>query len=297
MEIQEFHSNEDFTFTIGNLMFHTLAVSSAKFTTDISVHSHSANSCEIHYIMSGEGVVTLHGKTFPVSAENIYITGPFVEHAQIYNSADPMIEFCIYLSFEKMTRKPEDDISNALYTIFMEADPEIHKVEAFLIPIAFQIAKECISKSYGYAAVVSALLQQFIVLCLRIYSKTLLNSTAATSSLETNYLIIENSFLFEYSTITLMTLSKRLNLSPRQTARILLKYYHKNFQQKKLEAKMSAALFLLQTKDMKISAAAEQLGYSSVEHFSSSFKKYHGYSPSFYRKKLLPSRPSFSPLC
>src|SRR5665647_273253 len=186
---------------MGNLMCHTLSVSCGKFTTDITAHSHSTNSCEIHYIVSGEGVVTLAGKTCPVSAENIYITGPFVEHAQTYNASDPMIEFCIYLSFEKMNRKPEDDISRALYTVFMESDPGIHRAEPFLIPIAFQITKECISKSYGYIAIVSALLQQFVVLCLRIYSKPLMNVTIAPSSQETNYLIIENSFLFEYNTI------------------------------------------------------------------------------------------------
>ena len=287
-DIQEFHSAEDFAFTMGDLMCHTLAVSCGKFTTDIAAHSHSTNSCEIHYIISGEGAVTIEGKTFPVSPGNIYITGPFVEHAQTYNALDPMTEFCIYLSFEKMTRKPEADISRALYTIFMESDPVVHRAEPFLLPVAFQIAKECISKNYGYIAIVSALLQQFIVLCLRIYSKILMNASTVPPSLETNYLIIENSFLFEYNTITLMTLSERLNVSPRQTQRILLKYYHSNFQQKKLEAKMSAALFCLQNKDMRISAIAEQLGYSSVEHFSSSFKKYHGCSPSFYKKRLLP---------
>ena len=285
--IQEFHSDEDFAFTMGDLMCHTLSVSCGKFTTDITAHSHSTNSCEIHYIIGGEGVVTLTGKTYPVLAENIYITGPFVEHAQSYNALNPMTEFCIYLSFEKTTRKAEDDISRALHTIFMESDPAVHKAEPFLIPIALQIAKECISKNYGYTAIVSALLQQFVVLCLRIYSKILMNDNTAPSNLETNYLIIENSFLFEYNTITLVALSQRLNVSPRQTQRILLKYYHSNFQQKKSEAKMSAALFCLQKKDMKISAIAEQLGYSSVEHFSSSFKKYHGCSPSFYQKSLL----------
>lgn len=287
-DIQEFHNDEDFAFTMGDLMCHTLAVSCGKFTMDITAHSHSTNSCEIHYIISGEGVVTLQGKTYPVSAGNIYITGPFVEHAQTYEALDPMTEFCIYLSFEKMTRKPEDDISRALYAVFMESDPEIHRVEPFLVPVAFQIAKECICKSYGYITLVSALLQQFIVLCLRIYSKTLMNASTIPTSLETNYLIIENSFLFEYNTITLVALSQRLNLSPRQTQRILLKYYHSNFQQKKWEAKMSAALFYLKKKDMRISAIAEQLGYSSVEHFSSSFKKYHGCSPSFYKKRLSP---------
>jgi len=287
-EIQEFYSDEDYYFTVGNLIFHALAVSCAKFTMDIAAHSHSTNSCEIHYVVNGEGSVTLHGKTFPVAAEDIYITGPFVEHAQTFNSADPMEEFYIYLSFEKMNSQPENDISRALYTIFMESDPEIHRAEAFLKPIALQIAEECIRKNYGYTTIVSALLQQFVILCLRVYSKTLINTTTPPSGTETNYLIIENSFLFEYNTITLAALSKRMNLSPRQTERILQKYYYKNFQQKRMEAKMSAALFCLQTKNMKISEVAEQLGYSSVEHFSSSFKRYHGCSPSCYKKHLLP---------
>ena len=287
-EIQEFYSDEDYYFTVGNLMFHALAVSCAKFTMDIAAHSHSTNSCEIHYVVNGEGSVTLHGKTFPVAAEDIYITGPFVEHAQTFNSADPMEEFYIYLSFEKMNSQPENDISRAICSIFMESDPGIHKAEEFLIPTAFQIAEECIRKNYAYTTIVSALLQQFVILCLRVYSKTLINTTTPPSSTETNYLIIENSFLFEYNTITLAALSKRMNLSPRQTERILQKYYYKNFQQKRMEAKMSAALFCLQTKNMKISEVAEQLGYSSVEHFSSSFKRYHGCSPSCYKKHLLP---------
>jgi len=286
--ILEFHSDEDFAFTIGDLMCHTLSVSCGQFTTDITAHSHSTNSCEIHYIISGEGVVTLQGKTYPVSTENIYITGPFVEHAQTYEALDPMIEFCIYLSFDKTARKPGEDISKALHTIFTESDPCIHRAEPFLMPVAFQIAKECASKNYGYIAIVSALLQQFIVLCLRIYSQTLLNAAAVPTSLETNYLIIENFFLFEYNTITLAALSGRLNISPRQTQRILMKYYHSSFQQKKLDAKMSAAIFYLKKKDMKISEIAEHLGYSSVEHFSSSFKKYQGCSPSSYKKRLLP---------
>lgn len=46
------------------------------------------------------------------------------------------------------------------------------------------------------------------------------------------YILIEDSFLLEYNTITLKELSRRLGLSSRQTSRILYNRYGKNFLQK-----------------------------------------------------------------
>lgn len=57
--------------------------------------------------------------------------------------------------------------------------------------------------------------------------------------------IIEEYFLYEYQDLSLPDLSDRLKLSPRQTQRLLMEYYGKTFQQKKAEARMSAAAILL----------------------------------------------------
>ena len=54
--------------------------------------------------------------------------------------------------------------------------------------------------------------------------------------------------------------------------------------QKKAEARMSAAAILLTDTGKSITAIAEELGYSSIEHFSSAFKHYYHISPRQYRK-------------
>ena len=99
-----------------------------------------------------------------------------------------------------------------------------------------------------------------------------------------SYLIIEEAFLYGYKSITLEALSQKLGLGTRQTERLLKKHYNKTFQQKKTESRMFAARTLLRESSKSIGEISEELGYSSCEHFSWSFKKYCGMSPSEYRK-------------
>ena len=66
-----------------------------------------------------------------------------------------------------------------------------------------------------------------------------------------------------------------------------MEYYGKTFQQKKAEARMSAAAILLSDPRKKISEIAESLGYSSAEHFSSAFRRYYDMNPRDYRKQQL----------
>ena len=81
-----------------------------------------------------------------------------------------------------------------------------------------------------------------------------------------------------------MSLADRLNLSTRQTQRLLMDHYGMNFQSKRTEAKMNAAALMLRSPDVTVTRIADELGYSSVEHFSSAFRKYYEMSASQYRK-------------
>ena len=97
------------------------------------------------------------------------------------------------------------------------------------------------------------------------------------------YLIIEEAFLYNYRDITLESLAKLLNLSRRQTERLLQQHYGKTFLQKKKEARMSAACIMLQAGDRSIASVAYELGYSSPEHFTHAFKNYFHMAPSLYQ--------------
>ena len=137
----------------------------------------------------------------------------------------------------------------------------------------------------GYHTVLEALLTQLIVRSVRNLEYPGTSEPDAESTIaDRNYLIIEEYFLFEYQELSLEKLSSRLGLSHRQTERLFQKHYGRTFLQKKYEAKMSAALVLLKDPSMSITDISVQLGYSSVEHFSSAFKKYYGMSAREWRK-------------
>ena len=82
-------------------------------------------------------------------------------------------------------------------------------------------------------------------------------------------------------------LAAQIGLGRRQTERLLQMHYHKTFLQKKTAARMSAACSLLRDTSLSISSIAENLGYSSVEHFSTAFKKCYHMTPSAFRKRRM----------
>ena len=101
------------------------------------------------------------------------------------------------------------------------------------------------------------------------------------------YILIEDSFLLEYNTITLKELSRRLGLSSRQTSRILYNRYGKNFLQKRTEARMAAAVTFLKENKLSISEISARLGYSYPNHFHTAFKNYYHMTISEYKERIL----------
>lgn len=145
-----------------------------------------------------------------------------------------------------------------------------------------------LAKRYtGFQEQVPLLLTQLVILMVRNYEQLQISRSVFTPNnlADSKSVIIEEYFLYEYQDLSLPDLSDRLKLSPRQTQRLLMEYYGKTFQQKKAEARMSAAAILLSDPQKKIAEIAEALGYSSAEHFSSAFRRYHHVSPREYRKE------------
>lgn len=84
--------------------------------------------------------------------------------------------------------------------------------------------------------------------------------------------------------ITLEDLANRLNLSVRQTNRVIQEYYGMPFSELVLEQKMRYAVNLLIHSDLPIKEIARQSGYASIKGFYYSFKKKYKCLPSEYRR-------------
>lgn len=289
------YTDLDIKFEIEHVPISALKISFERVNFPYPSHSHGKDSYEIHYIPFGQGTLISQGISYPINSNTLYITGPHMDHEQIPNKIDPMVEYCIYLKLDKSqldlnnrAKKLTNIASNHILEIFEshkfwfgEDKQEIHLLMK-------KIFNELELKYTGYILNVQTLLQQLIVLIVRNYENNKTSSSHFSRSTinDSKYLMIEESFLYEYQTITLEKLSLRLNLSRRQTERLLHKYYDKTFLQKKAESKMSAASILLRDTSLSITTIAYDLGYSSVEHFSNAFHRYYHMSATEYRKQI-----------
>lgn len=279
----------NYFFRIEGVEMRVTMVSYRKFTQILPMHCHGEHIYEIHYVSAGKGKVVLDSESYKIKAGSLYVTGPNVFHEQISDQDDPVTEFGIYLRVVR--GRPE----GRLMSVFCETDAWVGRGRDELRYLMQQILLEYEGKCLGWEEKVSLLLPEFLIECVRSYessSSQVLDLPQPGETFlahdireENAQLVMDEIFLYEYKKIRLDALAKRLGFSIRQTQRFIRKFYGKSFSEKKQEARMLAAVTMLTHTPMKITEISEQLGYSSIEHFSNAFSRYYGKSPREYRKK------------
>ncbi|MGI6018279.1 MAG: helix-turn-helix domain-containing protein [Marvinbryantia sp.] len=275
------------SFSLGNYTFDVLNLVYEQFCRVIPSHTHGKGCYEIHYISEGCGSARINGISYEITPGTLYVTGPHVEHAQIPYPENPMCEYCIYF---RISNHPENDFpksEDAIISSAFAATPFWFGQDACqLRPLFLSLFRVLSYRPTGYLAEADALLRQIVIRLVRNYKKPAernarlpLSDTSGHASV-----IIEEYFLYEYAHLSLEELSARLGVGIRQTERSIYALYGKTFLQKKKEARMSAAAILLEHTQKSITQLSEELGYSSVEHFSSAFKNYYHSSPTQYRR-------------
>lgn len=283
----EYYSN--YSFLIEDVTICVTMVSYRKFKRILPMHCHGENIYEIHYVTEGEGQVILNETNYEISKDILYVTGPNVFHEQISNSDNPIAEFGIYLHVD--TIKSQGTIMSS----FCEKTMWVGSARKEMRHLMEQIILEHEGKYLGWENKVSLLLSEFVIECVRSYETTLSYDSCLPKPKEVFFthdikeenaqLVMDEMILYEYKEICLESLAERLGFSARQTQRFIQKSYGKSFSEKKLEARMLAAVTMLSHTNMKITDISENLGYSSVEHFSNAFSKYYGKSPREYRRE------------
>ncbi|MGB4657798.1 MAG: AraC family transcriptional regulator [Mobilitalea sp.] len=275
------------TFLIGNIKFHKVSISKGLFISSIPSHTHSARSYEIHYIYEGQGKLIVNGKDYDLTNGTLYITGPNVYHEQLFVDTDPMAEICINFNVDT---KPGLE-SNMIAGSFVEHNFWIGQDSENLSLIFEEMFTELKQDVLGSDLIIISLLNQLIIKIVRNYERfNRFEKTSDGSDINASrFLLIDQIFLSEYSTITLNDLANKISLSVRQTERLLKEYYNMNFQKKKLIARMAAAKLLLESTHKKTYEIAEITGYSTSEHFCNVFKKYYKVSTKAFRENSLNS--------
>lgn len=256
---------------IGKSKYKILNISSGVFSADISGHTHSSESYEIHFCFGGKGELITDSSKYELKKDSLYVTGPGIWHRQIIDKNDPLDEICLYI---RIIRKGTDILSGAFNSTYFWSGTATKPIKSFFCEL-----NEISHQKSLYAKEKQAHLSELIMTELAfIYSSELVYDENDTPD-DKKFLIIENAFIFDYKNITLQKLSERLGLSTRQTQRILQQYYGVTFREKQLTARSEAALLLLQNGN-SVTDTAFEVGYADTASFSRAFKKHFGKAPS-----------------
>ena len=284
METYEF----SYSFELGSLLIAPVHVRIEQLPPIIAAHQHSNISYEIHDTQQGRGDVTIDAATRRVEPDTLYITGPGVTHAQRSDVRDPITEYCLYLNCRALSAAPSDPFSLFARTHFW-----MGRDGGRIFGLLEALIAECRRPGPGAREMTQALLMQIIIQLTRLYARDAPVESAAahTPALTRAGLmpVIEDAFFYRHQTLTLSELAGLLNLSVRQTQRLLMNNFGKTFSQKLTEARMASACQLLADTDLSVTQISDRLGYSSIEHFSSAFRRFMGCSPRKYRGKAVVS--------
>ncbi len=257
-----------------------------QFQQPIPRHSHSANIYEIHFIPYGYGEVWAGDQHFYAKANTLFMTGPNIEHEQKPDPRNPMAEYCVF--FRVTPEKGYTGHASTAASIFYQTKLW-HGVDTQHInQLMTLLFEELDQNMIGYLENIETLLRALVISMARNYryeKASVSKQQSSAPSLESRtQIMLDEAFLYDCGTLTLEELADKLGLSPRQTQRLLKQQYDMSFQQKKTSSRMSLAYSLLTTTTLSITDISAKLGYSSIEHFSSAFRKYTGISPLSYRE-------------
>lgn len=279
----------EYMFRLEGAVVHVMVVNCQRFDQAVPAHAHGEEAYEFHYVVEGSGLVVLGGIIYEVEPGILYVTGPDIVHEQIPAKDGFLTEFGVYIQISDPVSKE----GAVLHTLSQNPCWLGHGT-AEVSGIIASLLREMEERALGFEEKMKHLLAEFLIACARNYghkmSESVHKETLETGEIQkvgqsNSQLLLDEIFLYEYRDITLNVLAQRLGFSVRQTQRWIKRVYGKSFQDKKLEARMSAAAMMLVSSDRRITDISERLGYSSIEHFSSAFTRYYGVSPRRYRKQ------------
>lgn len=215
----------------------------------------------------GEEEVTICGEAYEESFKNcILVIPPLFKHYTIRKSG-----YQIKVACQRTTNN-------------LETKPFGLKTNQNITTYAEKIAELLFKKSDINVEMAECFLK--LILCEIALENDIKKESSYTPKSESYFEQIEE-VIFDTdirSNITLGDVAERLNLSKKQTARIIRKNYNATFAEILRERRLTAAASLLINTDISISEIVERVNFPSESYFYNNFKKAYNITPLNYRK-------------
>ena len=196
-----------------------------------------------------------------------------LDHTEL-SLAIPMVEAKKYV---EASRVEQIEFSN-----FPEFNSVIHLSNMRSIEMDFlAIDNEFVNPQHNYVMMLSSLMTTLLVKIYRhlIHAK----SSISTSMLVTGVIeYIQKNYAKDISNTSI---GAEFNYHPNYINRSMLNSTGQSLHQYVISVRVLHALELIQTTDMSITEIAKAVGFKSIKHFSQSFKKIYGFSPTHFKSR------------
>ena len=249
-------------------------------------HSHSG--CEIHYVSTGTLSIDCIGAGYQLSAGQVLMIPPGVYHYVRSASEDiDRMDLLIELNHGRRSKDPELD--SFLQRLFLER-PILLQQEA-LPELLRKIRKTAMDRQQREFLRRERMKAMCVELVLLLGAAAESRSDPVITGFDstqpgTDRYIMDQFFNHNYhGNSDMEDLAKALNISVRQTGRVLRKTYGKSFREKMNECRLAVALDLLRNTGKSMAEISEILGYGEPTNFSSFVKRQTGKTPAQIRRE------------
>lgn len=240
------------------------------------LHSHK-DSLELSLIIDGKGYLYCDRKSYEITSGDLIIKNPHILHAEKTNHEFPLEQICLSINGIQLPGLETN------YFLEAEACPVIKTRDSFplLKQLFLYILSLCHSKPLGYERTLQDMIKSILSCTTHLIPDS--NNTLST----TDFPIIKEVILYldqNYEkNISLETLSKKFYFSTYYLARKFKEETGYTINQYIINRRMGEAERMLLFEDTTIKEIAKSNGYSNLQHFYSTFKKYTGCTPVEFR--------------
>lgn len=253
-------------------------------------HSHSG--CEIHYVSAGTLSIDCIDAGYQLSAGQVLVIPSGVYH-YVRSVSENIDRMDMLMEINRVHRCRDAQLSSFLQGLLLTQplllrEEENRELFALLRKLR-QTAMDRQQREFLRREWMKAMCAELVLLLGAAAENRTDTATTAFDSTQvgTDRYIMDQFFNHNYhGNSDMADLAKELNLSVRQTGRVLQKTYGKSFREKMNECRLAVALDMLRNTAKPMAEISELLGYGEPTNFSSFVKRQTGKTPAQIRKEV-----------
>lgn len=251
-----------------------LYVSSAQYGGDWHSAMHAHDCTELFYVVSGTGRFNVEGYLFSVSADDLVVINPNVEHTELSRDNRPLEYIVLGVEGLEFASAQEEDSRYCVMPLQGQRED--------ILPLLRTLLREAAMKQTGYELICQNILE---ILTVELGRRVDLSASA-----DGRYASKECALVRRYidshfkENITLSQLSDLVHINKYYLVHTFSREYGVSPISYLISRRLQESKYLLTRTNHSLSQISHMLGFSSPSYFSQSFRRVEKMSPLEYRK-------------